>query len=77
VRTNSGGSAHAPSRPSASSASPAPASAAAQGPNGASTPKQSPKEPVQLAGQKRPLDDADDMREFKKLSTSGPPQLKT
>ncbi|PMD44142.1 hypothetical protein L207DRAFT_272776 [Hyaloscypha variabilis F] len=77
VRTNSGGSAHAPSRPSASSASPAPASAATQGPNGASTPKQSPKEPVQLAGQKRPLDDADDMREFKKLSTSGPPQLKT
>jgi Forkhead domain/FHA domain len=76
VRTNSGGPANAPNRPSGSSASPAPA--AAQGsPNGASTPKQSPKEPAQLAGQKRPLDDADDMREFKKLSTSGPPQLKT
>ncbi|KAE9377897.1 hypothetical protein N431DRAFT_435060 [Stipitochalara longipes BDJ] len=75
ARTNSGGPANAPSRPNASSASPAPA--AAQGPNGASTPKQSPKEPTQLAGQKRPLDDADDMREFKKLSTSGPPQLKT
>ena len=75
ARTNSGGPANAPSRPSASSASPAPA--AAQGPNGASTPKESPKEPAQLAGQKRPLDDADDMRDFKKLSTSGPPQLKT
>ncbi|KAH8782520.1 hypothetical protein BGZ57DRAFT_925925 [Hyaloscypha finlandica] len=76
ARTNSGGPVNAPSRPSGSSASPAPA--AAQGsPNGASTPKQSPKDPAQLAGQKRPLDDADDMREFKKLSTSGPPQLKT
>jgi hypothetical protein len=76
ARTNSGGPANASSRPSALSASPAPA--AAQGsPNGASTPKESPKEPAQLAGQKRPLDDADDMREFKKLSTSGPPQLKT
>jgi hypothetical protein len=30
-----------------------------------------------MAGQKRPLDDADDMREFKKLTTAGPPQLKT
>jgi hypothetical protein len=34
-------------------------------------------ESTQLAGQKRPLDDADDMREFKRMSTSGPPQLKT
>lgn len=76
ARTNSGGATNAPSRPSAPSASPAPA-AAQSSPNGASTPKQSPKEPAQLAGQKRPLDDADDMREFKKLSTSGPPQLKT
>ena len=71
------------SRPAAASDSPAPAPATSQGsPNGASTPQmaplQSPKEPVQLAGQKRPLeDDADDMREFKKLTTSGPPQLKT
>jgi hypothetical protein len=76
ARTNSGGPANASSRSSALSASPAPA--AAQGsPNGASTPKESPKEPAQLVGQKRPLDDADDMREFKKLSTSGPPRLKT
>jgi hypothetical protein len=78
-RTNSSGSANASSRPTAPPASPTPA--AAQGsPNGANTPKLSPKEPVQpvqLAGQKRPLDGPDDMREFKKLSTSGPPQLKT
>ena len=76
AHTNSGGPANALSRSSAPSASPAPATAQGS-PNGASTPKQSPKEPTQLAGQKRPLDDADDMREFKKLSTSGPPQLKT
>jgi Forkhead domain len=77
-RTNSSGVANASSRPAAPSASHAPAPAPGQGsPNGASTPNQSPKEPVQLAGQKRPLDDADDMRDFKKLSTSGPPQLKT
>jgi len=76
ARTNPDGLANAPTQPSAASASPAPA--AAQGsPNGASTPKQSPKEPAQMAGQKRPLDDADDMREFKKLTTAGPPQLKT
>lgn len=68
-RTNSSSSANAPSRPNA--ASPAPVQGS---PNGASTPNF---EPAQLAGQKRPLEDADDMRDFKKLSTSGPPQLKT
>jgi len=77
MRTNSSGAANASSRPAAPSASHAPTNAPGQGsPNGASAPNLSPKEPVQVAGQKRPLDDADDMREFKKLSTSGPPQLK-
>jgi hypothetical protein len=75
-RTNSSVSANASTRPTASSASPAPA--AAQGSlNGANTPTLPPNEPIQLAGQKRPLDGPDDMREFKKLSASGPPQLKT
>ncbi|RDW60892.1 hypothetical protein BP6252_12275 [Coleophoma cylindrospora] len=68
----------APPRPStASSASPAPQSTV----NGASTSvpnaTAAPTETTQIAGQKRPLDDADDMREFKRLSTSGPPQVKT
>lgn len=31
---------------------------------------------TQIAGQKRPLEDADDMPEFKRIATSGPPQLK-
>ncbi len=75
-RTNSSGSANASNRPTAPSASPAPA--AAQGsPNGANTPNMPPNEPVQVIGQKRPLDGPDNMREFKKMTTSGPPQLKT
>lgn len=53
--------------------------------NGASAPVLAANEnggSVQIAGQKRTHDeatpsDADDMREFKRLSTSGPPQVKT
>ena len=76
-RTNSGSPANAPPRPSApSSASPAPAPAPSSG-NGANTAKLLVTENGQLAGQKRAHDEADDMREFKRLSTSGPPQLKT
>jgi hypothetical protein len=74
-RTNSGSPANAPPRPSAtSSASPAPASS---GGNGTSTPRLTVHENGQIAGQKRSLDDTDDMREFKRLSTSGPRQLRT
>ncbi|KAH8821078.1 hypothetical protein F5884DRAFT_73053 [Xylogone sp. PMI_703] len=47
--------------------------------NGFDTPKLGDTEPTSQAGQKRPhdVDDAEEMREFKRLSTSGPPQLTT
>jgi hypothetical protein len=75
-RVNSGSPANAPPRSSAppSSASPAPTPSTI---NGASTPVAAITDNGQLAGHKRPHDDADDMREFKRLSTSGLPQVKT
>jgi hypothetical protein len=74
-KNNSGSPANAPPRSSApSSASPAPTPSSG---SGDSTLKLPATENGQLAGQKRAHDDADDMREFKRLSTSGPPQLKT
>ncbi|RFU29893.1 hypothetical protein B7463_g6441, partial [Scytalidium lignicola] len=47
--------------------------------NGSETTKPADTETPQLAGQKRAhdVDDVEEMRDFKRLSTSGPPQLKT
>lgn len=46
--------------------------------NGANTPAPVVSEDAQtqVTGQKRPLEDADEMPEFKRIATSGPPQLK-
>jgi len=71
--TSSSGESSAAARSSGAFASPAPAQDSLIGTN---TPKLS-ADNGQIAGQKRALDDADDMREYKKLATSGPPQLKT
>lgn len=74
-RNASGSPANAPARPSApSSASPVPPPSTV---NGASTPTATIAEPGPVAGQKRPHEDGDDVRELKRLSTSGPPQVKT
>ena len=74
-RTPSGSPANAPARLSApSSASPAPPAGTT---NGASTPAAAIAEPGQVAGQKRPHEEGDDMRDLKRLSTSGPPPVKT
>lgn len=74
-RHASGSPANAPARLSApSSASPAPAPSSL---NGASTPSAAVPEAGQVGGQKRPHEDGDDMRDLKRLSTSGPPQVKT
>jgi hypothetical protein len=74
-RNASGSPANAPARLSAaSSASPAPPPSTV---NGASAPAAAVPEPGQVAGQKRPLEDGDDMRDMKRLSTSGPPPVKT
>jgi hypothetical protein len=64
--TNSGSPGNPPSRSSAHPLSPAPT---ASPPNGASTPKLSPDEVGQLAGQKRPLDDPNDPRDAKRASS--------
>jgi hypothetical protein len=65
-RTNSGSPANPPVRSSAHPPSPAPT---ASPPNGASTPKHSPDENGQLAGQKRPLDDSHDPRDAKRVTS--------
>lgn len=74
-KTSSGSPANAPARLSVpSSASPVPPPSTV---NGASTPTAAIPESGQVAGQKRPHEDEDDMRDLKRLSTSGPPQVKT
>ncbi|KIN06693.1 hypothetical protein OIDMADRAFT_142221 [Oidiodendron maius Zn] len=74
-RNTSGSPANAPARISVpSSASPAPPPSTV---NGASTPTVAITEAGQVAGQKRPHEDGDDIRDLKRLSTSGPPQVKT
>ncbi|KAF4630783.1 hypothetical protein G7Y89_g7356 [Cudoniella acicularis] len=78
-RANSGSPANTSSRPTApSSASPAPPHTPSS-PNGANTPQHPTNEVGQVASQKRERtpDDADDMRESKRVALSGPTQLKT
>ncbi|TAQ91546.1 hypothetical protein B7494_g179 [Chlorociboria aeruginascens] len=58
-------------------ATPATAAIVSNNSIGANTPQLTLNENRQLAGQKRPHDDSEDMREFKRVSTSGPPPLKT
>jgi hypothetical protein len=65
-RANSGSPANPPARLSAHPPSPA---QTASPPNGASTPKHSPDENGQLAGQKRPLDDPHDPRDVKRVTS--------
>jgi hypothetical protein len=82
-RTDSGSPATAPARANTTSESPAPSGALA---NGASTPMLAVGEIIatgQMAGQKRTHDEAaletdgNETPDFKRLSTSGPPQLTT